>query len=368
MLHFIKWVFKTVLILTGVLPLFKCSSGYKENNGKVSFNGKEITDKNFIVLNDAFAKDSAVAYYKDSPITQADVATFTAIDEHYAKDIYRVYYCDEFRESQNYYLTKRKTINTVENALPGSFTLIGHGYAKDSFQAFFEGTAFRVQDISTLQSINREFVKDRVRAYFYLKPVSGSDGKSFEIINSNYAKDTANIYFYGHAGEVKSGIYRLPCDKASFRVLEYPFSKDTIDVFYENKKINGAHSASFMGLQYDFSKDKNHVYFMTRKIAGADAATFNVCKENELFTQDFYYAKDQTSVFWQDKKVKEADVDSFTPLGQGYGSDRVHVFYKAGIIKDADPTSFKVYPHGFGNADAEDTNNTYFEGIRVREE
>ena len=51
-----------MLIIFGVIPLSRCGSGYKEKNGKVIFNGKEITDKNYIVLNDQFAKNDSGAY------------------------------------------------------------------------------------------------------------------------------------------------------------------------------------------------------------------------------------------------------------------------------------------------------------------
>ena len=368
MLKLIKWFFKTVLFLTGILPLLKCSSGYKEKNGKISFNGKEITDKSFVVLSDVFAKDSVNAYYKEKSISGADVASFTAVDEYYAKDKNNVYYCDEYREGQNYYLTKKQTISTAENALPASFVSIGNGYAKDSVHGFRAYIAFNVKDIATLKSINSVFVKDDVQAYFNLKPVAGSDGKSFEVIDNSYAKDTAHIYYYAQPGEVKSGIYVLPCNRSAFKVLDYPYSKDDVTVFYENIKMNGAHAATFTVLQNGFSKDKNAVYFEAQKIAGADASSFMVFKENELYTENFYYAKDNTSIFWENKKLADANIANFKVLGMGYGSDGKHVFYKTNIIKNADPDSFKVYPHDVGDADAEDAANKYHEGVKVQPE
>jgi hypothetical protein len=160
-----KWIVKTMLMLTGILPLFKCSSGYKDEKGKITFNGKEITDKNFVVLNKSFAKDSTTVYYKEWPVGDADIATFEVVDEHYAKDKNKVYYCDEYREGQNYYLTKRQTIMEINNALPTSFEVIGYGYARDQAQAYFEGIAFKVKDITTLKSIDLHFAKDESQAY-----------------------------------------------------------------------------------------------------------------------------------------------------------------------------------------------------------
>lgn len=368
MFNLLKWSVKTVLFLAGILPMLKCNSGYRDKEGKITFNGKEITDKNFVVLNNVFAKDSAHAYYKDAEIAGADLTSFVALDEQFAKDKTYVYFCEEHRESQTYYTTKRKKISTVENADPGTFELLGSGYAKDSAQAFFETNSFSVADIGSLKSIDRNFVKDDIRAYFNGKPVVGSDGKTFEVIESRYAKDRNNAYYYGYASEVKNNIYMLPCNVATFQVLSYPFAKDNTKVFYENEKINGANASTFRTLNHGFSKDKDAVFFYTKKITNADAASFEVFKENDLYTDGVYYAKDNNNIYWQDQKLQNCNLSTFTVLGQGYGADAMHVFYKTNLIKNANPKTFKVYPHGFGNADAEDSTNKFYEGLKTTEE
>src|SRR6186713_1828779 len=128
MFKLLKWSIKTILLLTGILPLFKCSSGYREKDGKITFNGEEITDKSFVILSDEFGKDSTTVYYKEHAFRYADVASFTPVDEHYAKDKTAVYYCDEYREGQNYYLTKRQTILELRSVIPEHFSSLGHGY------------------------------------------------------------------------------------------------------------------------------------------------------------------------------------------------------------------------------------------------
>lgn len=360
-----KWIVKTMLMLTGILPLFKCSSGYKEDKGKITFNGKEITDKNFVVLNKAFAKDSTTAYYKEWPFSYADVATFEAVDEHYAKDRNKVYYCDEYREGQNYYLTKRQTIMEVSNAQPASFEVIGYGYARDQARAYFEGLAFNVKDITTLKSIDLHFANDDVQAYLNLQPIAGSDGKSFELINQNYAKDKAHIYYYGYTGDKSHDIGILPCDRATFEILDYPYSRDKASVYFARQKINGADPATFTILGSGYSKDRETVYFEGERISGADVATFELYKENESSVEDFSYARDKAAVFINQLKIKGADVLTFKVLTLGYGSDSRHVFYKSSLVKDASPASFKVYPHTYDDADAEDARNKYLKGEKL---
>ena len=90
-----------------------------------------------------------------------------------------------------------------------------------------------------------------------------------------------------------------------------------------------------------------------------------VMPEYENTTQELYFTKDKTNVFWKDKKIIGADVSSFKALDFGYATDSKHVFYTTIILKGADTNSFKIYPHGVGDADSEDKNNKYFEGEKV---
>ncbi len=60
--------------------------GYEIKEGIVTFNGKEIKGKNFVVLNENFAKEDTTAYYKKYRLPGADITTFVALDNRYAKD------------------------------------------------------------------------------------------------------------------------------------------------------------------------------------------------------------------------------------------------------------------------------------------
>ncbi len=363
-----KWVAKTLLVLTGIMPLLRCSSGYQQKDGKITFNGKEITDKSFVVLNDVFAKDSLYAYYKEKSIAGADIASFSAVDDSYAKDKNRVYYCDEFRDGKNYYMTKYQEISVVEKADPASFTLIGASYAKDNRFGFLAGQSFEVKDIATLTGINHSFAKDKVQAYFNRRPVPGSHGKTFALINDYYAKDTGHIYFIKPLETVKESVLVIPCNAASFKVLDYPFSKDDATVFYENVVITGADAASFSILESGYCKDNQAVFIRSKKITGADPATFAIFKDDGQLTQDDYYSSDKDNVYWLDKKLTNADRAHFKPLGHGYGTNGKQIFYKTSVMPQADPNTFKVYPHDVGDADAEDAATKYHSGKRIREE
>lgn len=319
------------------------------------------------MLSDEFAKDSTTAYYKEHAFQYADVATFKAVDEHYAKDKNKVYYCDEYREGQNYYMTKRQSISELKNVDPTSFISLQNGYGRDNNHAWFQGETFTVKDVSTLKSIDQNFANDNVQAYLNCKPIVGSDGKTFQLIDRNFAKDTSHIYYYAFDGEGKYNICKLPCDVKTFEIIDYHYSKDKNNVFFLGFTINGADAASFKVLLSGYSKDRNAVYFQSEKISGVNPAAFEVYKENESFSQDVAYAKDNIFVYVDDKKLIDADVTTFKLLGENYGSDNKHVFYKTQMVNDANPATFNVNPHDVGDADAEDAANKFHEGTKVTE-
>lgn len=361
----IKWAIKTVLVIFGIIPISRCSSGYNKKDGKVTFNGKEISDKSFVVLNDAFAKDSTTAYYKERPFSYADLATFEALDDHYAKDKDRAYYCDEYREGQNYYLTKKQTIVTVEDAEPASFVSIKEDYTKDSKRGYFKGVGFNVKDVAFLSVLQGQFVKDRYQVYFQQRPVKAADVNSFRVLNICYARDTARVFYYGYHNDVYNGINEIHCNAASFSILEYPYSRDNESVFYIYSKINGADANSFTIVGNDFSKDNNHVYFGSKILKGADPLTFMMVPHAENSLDEINYSKDQNHIYWKDKMLGEVNVAAFKVLGLGYATDGRHIYFQAGIVKNADPVTFKIYEHGYGDGDAEDAANKYLEGKKV---
>jgi DKNYY family len=368
--------FKFVLMLTGVMSFPRCNSGGYTNEGDKNFyNGKEL-EKGFKVLNDVFAKDDSAAYFKKYSIEGADVATFTALDKHYAMDKNTVYFCDEEREGQNYYLTKHSVIIALKQADPASFRLMGDanwGYAKDNQRGYCNGIGFDVRDAATLVILEGRFLKDKFQVYFNQIPIKGSDPASFRLLNEYYAQDKNNVYWYdipnieGMEGNTRNNSHfvLLPCDNASFALLDYPYSKDATSVYYGTVKIKDADVQTFSVLTNHYSKDKKTVFFEDKKINEAEAASFSVFPDVEDSLDAFYYAHDKVSVFLKDKKIKSADVRTFKILGLDYAVDNKSVFYKTKAVNGADPNSFIIYQHGFGDEDAEDAENKYSKGVIV---
>ena len=319
---------KATLLISGMITASGCSSGYEIDHGATTLDGMEVPNKALVLLSEEFAKDSVAVYYKGMAIPAADLASFEALDAHYAKDKDKVYFCDEYRDGQNYYLTKKQTIQEVQAATPSSFVSMGDGYAKDGGRAFFQGKGFVVKDLSTFKPLDRNFSKDDLQAYLNGKPIKGSDGKSFELLDEFYSKDKDHVYFLEATGPEKHQVTTVPCNAAQFTTLEYPYSTDNTAVFHEGKRISGADAKSFNVLGNGYSKDRDAVYFEAKKLTAADVGHFKV-------------------------------------LTLGYARDNTHVFYEAAVVEHADIATFKTYDHGFGDEDAEDVLNKYSAGKRV---
>ena len=366
MFKILKSLFKALLMITGILSMIKCGKGRDGAGGKIMFNGKVVEDKNFIVLNNSFGKDSTKVYYKDHVLTSADPATFTALNEHYAMDKNKVYYCDEYRESQTYFLTKNQTVNIVDNADPASFQAIDDDYAKDKNQAFFLGNSFKVKDVASFEVVDRLFSKDKFQVYYNTQFIPKIDGTSFELINNNYAKDKDNYFIYGFPSEVISTPLLITNTELPLEILDYPFSKNSEKVFYKNQVIKNINSITAAVVGSSYIKDDKSVYYETKKIPDANPNTFRVPEQMAANEELEYYSLDDKSVFLGTNKIVNANPKTFEILDLDYCKDDKHIYFKNKIVTNVDVNSFKVHTHRHDDEDAEDKNGKYYKGIRIK--
>ncbi|RYE06695.1 MAG: hypothetical protein EOP51_34310, partial [Sphingobacteriales bacterium] len=335
-----------------VLLLASCNSGYQQKNGLVTFNGNKISHEKFTLLNEAFGKDDSAAYYKEYAIEAADLATFVALDDHYAKDKNAVYYCDEEREGQNYYLTRHSMIFTIQGAHPASFVLLSKkqdGYAKDRNSAYYNGIAFPVKDVNTLALIDGRFLKDKRQVYYQMRPVAHAVPSSFRVLNDSYARDTDQVYFYGFNGDISQGIHIVPCEAASFSLLDFPYSRDAKTVYHYYNKVPDLHAPGFRAIGNNFSADSGHVFYKTKQLPFADPVSFKLVSPGDGIREEFTYARDEAHVFWEGSYLRGANPATFKLLGLGYSTDGRFVFYHSQQLQRADAASFTSMGHGYGD-------------------
>ncbi|HRH70058.1 MAG TPA: DKNYY domain-containing protein [Flavobacteriales bacterium] len=315
-------------------------------------------------LGHGFRKAGDTILYHDIVLDNVDTGSFEVLDASFCKDSRRVFYFDSYRESQDYFITKKHVVQELEGADAATFTVLGHEHGKDRAQAWYQDRPFGVADLNSLMALDTRFTKDDVHAYLDRKPVPGSHGRSFALIDHNHASDTLHRYYIlRSANDV--AIAPIPCDIASFSVVDYHYALDMDHVFYEGRRIPGAEPGGFVVLGTCYARDGRGVFFRDERIEGADPATFALFSENENSRGEVYYAQDKDHIYVNAAPFKGVDRASFRILDEKYTVDTNGVYFRMKKVANADPLSFKVYPHFFGDADAEDRSHKYGDGKRV---
>ena len=272
------------IILMGILSmLFGCSSesNYHKKSGKWHYDGvpvnREIEPVNFKVIDDYYARDDTTGFYRGTPVyggrDASDGPSFTALNTWYAKDKFRVYYCDTERDSREYWSIRKNVIKTVAGANAVTFRLLSDGYtARDAMNLFQEDKIVQVQDLESYELLEHAFARDRVRGYYRKREVAGSDGASFAALDAHYAKDKARIYYVDgfYIGGTIKGVRH-----ESFNALGDGYATDGSRGYYKGKTITSEAAASLQYLEaMGYAKTAGQVFYSGELMQGADAPSF----------------------------------------------------------------------------------------------
>ena len=203
---------KIVTTLLAALLLTGCSdSGYEKRDGAWRYDDNKAQVAHpgtFKPLKGPFARDAQYGYYRGVAITDSDGATFEPIDDYYARDKQRVYFCDTYRKGQEYYTTKHNRMIVVEGVDAASFRLLKERYARDDSRLYFEGVHVPVKDLNSFEILENNFQCDRITGYYRRIPIAGSDGSSFTVINHLYTKDKASVFYSAYDADANSQPHR----------------------------------------------------------------------------------------------------------------------------------------------------------------
>ena len=226
-----------------------------------------------------FEKKDGVWHYREHPIAEADAGTFVPLSDHYAKDKARAYYADSYRQSSEYFLTRRYRVTVVERADVGSFRYLSQDYARDDRRIYFEGKLFPVKDPATFEILDEGFAKDRLTGYYLQEPIPESDGSTFTVVGWHYSKDAKTV-FYSWLEPGTEG--RPPTSKAlrligalpgSIKALESGYALDSGQVYYRGKPLT-KDPGVFRMLRSGYAIGKDRVYYDGAVVEGADPASF----------------------------------------------------------------------------------------------
>lgn len=254
-----------------------------------------------------FEKKDGVWHYRDEPIADADARTFEPLDDHYAKDRSRVYYCDTYRKGQEYYMIRHNRVTEIAGADVATFTLLEQRYARDAKRVYYEGAPFPVKDPASFVVMYDGFARDRLTGYYHQAPVPGSNGETFAALDNHYSRDASNAFYsWLEPGvpPVSKTLRLVDARPASLVVLESLYATDSARVYYKGKLVT-TNAATFRVLQIGYAVSSDAVYYNGEVVPGADPATFAMLET----PTDSADARDAKRTYLQGRKTGAANRD-----------------------------------------------------------
>ena len=248
-----------------------------------------------------YGKDAAHVFYRGHVIEGADLSTFEIIQSDYSlysKDKGAVYFggkrisnrVQQFRilgspwyatdGEQAFYYGKLIGAGNLE-LVPGN-----EGLAKTDTQIFHDGEL--VQNAAPTgytrhgQGCLWEFATDSTHVFLDNKPVPGADPQTFtELGNcSTIYRDKRMIYIWNrelpevHRDSARAyGPFYLVDDSAVYRILQH-----TLSYVGGIERMEERDAASFQVLAGAWTKDRNGVYYNDKKLPEADPVSFHMAK------------------------------------------------------------------------------------------
>jgi len=159
--------------------------------------------------------------------------------------------------------------------------------------------------------------------------VNGADVDTFQALSGWFAKDKNHVYWQGR---------RLrDADPSSISVLNNYFAIDQSRVFGHGTTLLGANPGSFELLQGGWSRDAENYFYGTRRVPVCDHGSFRIINE---FTP--FRAIDAKCYYWERQIVQIEDFATFEILPGGYAIDESTVYFAERKIQEADVQSFEV--------------------------
>lgn len=220
-----------IIILILLCVLFAgCKRGYQKENGRWAWiSGDEAVGRRvqfiegadtttFHVLSDPeYAADQTAVYHRNLKIQNADPTSFRRIDKFYWRDTKRVFFVD----------------SEIPGADPETFKPFPkYPWARDKSEVYTATIALHVRDIDT-----------------------------FTLLQGVWAKDSQAYYANGGLLAYKT----VPCDYASFVVLNGNYAKDKSRGYWQGVPIEGSEAASFEAISEFLARDKYRNYAGSRE-------------------------------------------------------------------------------------------------------
>ena len=254
---------------------------------------RHVDRASFTVLNELYARDSARVFCTEGKIEPLiDPASFEALDEGWYEQWSQVHYIGYARDAKRVYFGERPRV--VANADAASFEVLPHLYGRDRNHVFREGTLLANADPATFQLVADTYAKDRERVFFLDRTIEGADPETFRLLDEFLAIDARQVYDRGRAvigadpltfepiagtslaadrqHVFVSGALQPKVDRSSFEHLGHDYYADRHGVYCGVERIEGADRGSFVVQGYGQARDRRHSYLQAeRQNRAADA-------------------------------------------------------------------------------------------------
>lgn len=259
-----------------------------------------------------------------------------------------------------------RVLNVIDNLeLP-------EGYISADGVLYFQGKAYTKINLSSLKKLFNGYYSDGSSYYFIDNNSFGPKyiARVSDIKNLGFS-DNRLIPYVQIKGEVFLGDQKL--DGAIPSKLK-PFDSESY--------VSGESIISPCISKCSYISDGQSVYFEGRKIKNADARTFKLIGYGHPFGTSLYadqpkYAKDKNRVFFGDKTISGVNSYYFDTIGGGnfhlsFSKDRKNVFFEDKIIGGADYMSFEYIKSDTKNSACvqslyvKDSKNIYYKNQIVK--
>ena len=197
-----------------------------------------------------YAVRGTKVYYRRVELRNADYRTFVDLGHGYAKDRDNVWWNGAvlpYVDATSFRLT---TQSGRPGQGPGSAPGMGPGYGPGTTPGA-PGHGMSAQP----PMAKYEVIGNSV--FFNGVKVKGARASSFKDLGWGYAMDTFDVYYLGE---------EIDASTMNFKVLTDGYAKNSFDVFYCGKEVKGASPSSFKVLGYGYAEDAFDTYYLGKEI------------------------------------------------------------------------------------------------------
>lgn len=207
---------------------------------------------------------TASALYFLATTANAQVSTFNRTQENTTTSPRQGIH---FNDKELYIIEHNRVLfngTPVKFADVNSFRIIGHGYAKDRFNVYMNGTilpfvepsSFKLKDQISNNDTQYGRVQDRTNNNDRLKDEIVFDEGEFE--HGEYYKTTFDVFY--NRKKIKDAM------ASSFVVLKGGYAKDAFNVYYRGEKVKDAMASSFVYDGRGYGHDAFNAYYKGKKL------------------------------------------------------------------------------------------------------